>query len=103
MSTYGFGPAVQRWGGFLSDSVLVPYADHMLVAVPDALTSTAVASASDNISDAWRAVGPQLAAEPGSPVLIVHAERSPQFETHETLALKTSIPCRGRPAGNAQC
>jgi hypothetical protein len=54
--------------------------------VPVGLDPAAVASASDNISDAWRAVGPQLAAEPGSPVLIVHAERSPQLETHETPA-----------------
>jgi alcohol dehydrogenase len=71
MSTYGFGPAVQRWGGFLSDLVCVPYADHMLVPVPAGLEPAAVASASDNISDAWRAVAPQLAAEPGAPVLIV--------------------------------
>jgi threonine dehydrogenase-like Zn-dependent dehydrogenase len=71
MSTYGFGPAVHRWGGFLSDSVLVPFADHMLVAVPDGLAPAAVASASDNISDAWRAVGPALAEEPGAPVLVV--------------------------------
>ena len=71
MSTYGFGPAVQRWGGFLSDSVLVPYADHMLVAVPEALEPAAVASASDNISDAWRSVGPALEGEPNAPVLVV--------------------------------
>jgi alcohol dehydrogenase len=71
MSTYGFGPAVDRWGGFLSDIVVVPYADHMLVPVPAGLKPAAVASASDNISDAWRAVGPQLGAEPGAPVLIV--------------------------------
>jgi threonine dehydrogenase-like Zn-dependent dehydrogenase len=71
LSTYGFGPAVHRWGGFLSDCVLVPYADHMLVAVPDGLASAAVASASDNISDAWRSVGPALAEEPSAPVLVV--------------------------------
>ncbi len=71
MSTYGFGPAVQRWGGFLSDSVLVPFADHMLVAVPEELEAAAVASASDNISDAWRTVGPALEEEPGAPVLVV--------------------------------
>ena len=35
MSTYGFGPAVERWGGFLSDLVCVPYAEHMLVPLPD--------------------------------------------------------------------
>jgi len=71
MSTYGFGPAVERWGGFLSDSVLVPFADHMLVALPDALEPVAVASASDNISDAWRSVGPPLGEEPNAPVLVV--------------------------------
>ena len=67
MSTYGFGPAVERWGGFLADSVCVPYAEQMLVPVPDALDSAAVASASDNISDAWRAVAPALEREPGGP------------------------------------
>jgi alcohol dehydrogenase len=71
MATYGFGPAVTRWGGFLSDSVLVPFAEHMLVPVPDTLSSAAVASASDNISDAWRSVGPPLDSEPGAPVLVV--------------------------------
>ncbi len=71
MSTYGFGPAVEQWGGFLSETVCVPYAQHMLVPVPDGLASAAVASASDNISDAWRTVAPALAAEPGAPVLVV--------------------------------
>jgi threonine dehydrogenase-like Zn-dependent dehydrogenase len=71
MSSYGFGPAVERWGGFLSDVVCVPYAEHMLVPVPAGLEPASVASASDNISDAWRTVGPPLAARPGAPVLVV--------------------------------
>ena len=71
MSTYGFGPTVERWGGFLSDLVRVPYADHMLVPVPEGLEPAQVASASDNISDAWRAVAPPLDADPGAPVLVV--------------------------------
>jgi len=71
MSTYGFGPAVARWGGFLADSVLVPYAEHMLVPLPDGLAPAAVASASDNIADAWRSVAPSLAEEPGASVLVV--------------------------------
>jgi threonine dehydrogenase-like Zn-dependent dehydrogenase len=71
MSTYGFGPAVERWGGFLSDLVCVPYAEHMLVALPEGLEPSAVASASDNISDAWRAVAPALAEDPGAGVLVV--------------------------------
>ena len=71
MSSYGFGPAVERWGGFLSDVVCVPYAEHMLVPVPAGLEPAAVASASDNISDAWRAVAPALAEQPGADVLVV--------------------------------
>jgi threonine dehydrogenase-like Zn-dependent dehydrogenase len=71
MSTYGFGPAVKRWGGFLADEVRVPYARHMLVALPVGLAPAALASASDNIPDAWRAVGPALAEEPGAQVLVV--------------------------------
>ncbi len=71
MSTYGFGPAVERWGGFLSERVCVPHAQHMLVPVPEGLSSAAVASASDNISDAWRAVAPPLSEEPGGAVLVV--------------------------------
>jgi alcohol dehydrogenase len=71
MSNYGFGPAVERWGGFLSDVVCVPYAEHMLVPVPAGLDPAAVASASDNISDAWRTVAPALAEHPGADVLVV--------------------------------
>jgi threonine dehydrogenase-like Zn-dependent dehydrogenase len=71
MSTYGFGPAVERWGGFLSDVVCVPYAEQMLVPVPAGLDPAAVASASDNIGDAWRAVAPALSDEPGGSVLVV--------------------------------
>jgi alcohol dehydrogenase len=71
MSTYGFGPAVEQWGGFLSDLVSVPYADHMLVPVPAGLQPAAMASASDNISDAWRAIAPPLEDDPGAPVLVV--------------------------------
>ncbi|HTA35971.1 MAG TPA: alcohol dehydrogenase catalytic domain-containing protein [Solirubrobacteraceae bacterium] len=71
MSSYGFGPAVERWGGFFADLVCVPYAEQMLVPLPDGVQPAAVASASDNISDAWRAVAPALADEPGAAVLIV--------------------------------
>jgi len=71
MSSYGFGPAVERWGGFLADVVCVPYAEHMLVPLPAGLEPASVASASDNISDAWRTVAPMLEREPGAPVLVV--------------------------------
>ncbi len=71
MSTYGFGPAVAEWGGFLSDLVCVPFAQHMLVALPEGLEPASVASASDNIADAWRTVAPPLEQDPGAPVLVV--------------------------------
>src|SRR5262249_14450208 len=47
-----------------------PYADAMLVSIPDGVSATTVASLSDNIPDAWRCVAPPLAERPGSPVLI---------------------------------
>lgn len=72
MATYGLGQmGGVQWGGLLADQTLVPYADAMLVPLPARVDPAAVASASDNIPDGWRAVGPQLAAEPGADVLIV--------------------------------
>jgi threonine dehydrogenase-like Zn-dependent dehydrogenase len=70
-STYGFGPHVGRWGGFLSDVVRVPFADHMLVTLPGNVPPATAASASDNIVDGWRTVGPLLEREPGAAVLVV--------------------------------
>lgn len=58
------------WGGMLSDVVRVPYADAMLAPVPDGIDPVTIASASDNIPDGWRTVGPPLAAHPGGGVLI---------------------------------
>lgn len=45
----------------MSDEVLVPYADAMLLPVPDGVQPNAIASLSDNIPDGWRAVGPYAA------------------------------------------
>lgn len=69
MATYGI-PIGENYGGFLSDSVRVPFADAMLVPIPDEVDPAAVASLSDNVPDAWRAVGPQLRANPGAEVLV---------------------------------
>ncbi|HEU4657551.1 MAG TPA: alcohol dehydrogenase catalytic domain-containing protein [Capillimicrobium sp.] len=72
-ATYGFGdgPEGTRWGGFLADLVHVPYADAMLVPVPEGLAPEVAAGVSDNLTDAYRTVGPPLAARPGAPVLVV--------------------------------
>jgi threonine dehydrogenase-like Zn-dependent dehydrogenase len=62
MAMYGMAPlAGLDGGGFMSDLVLVPYADAMLIPVPDGVDPIAVASLSDNIPDGWRAVGPYSA------------------------------------------
>lgn len=69
LSTYGL-PLGPDNGGFVSDSVRVPFADAMLVPVPEGIEPAQVASLSDNIPDAWRTVGPQLESEPGARVLV---------------------------------
>jgi len=71
LSAYGFGRAMGDFGGMVSDCLNVPHADAMLVAVPRGVSPLAVASASDNIPDGWRCVGPPLKARPGAPVLVV--------------------------------
>lgn len=75
MSTFGLGQmGGLQWGGLLADLALVPHADAMLVPLPAGMDPVAVASASDNIPDGWRAVGPQLAADPGADVFIAVAD-----------------------------
>ncbi len=71
LAAYGFGDAIGGQGGMVSDALRVPWADAMLVRVPPGVDAVAVASASDNIPDAYRTVGPQLRRTPGAPVLIV--------------------------------
>ena len=59
MAMYGMAPlAGLDGGGFMADLVTVPYADAMLIPVPDGVDPIAIASMSDNIPDGWRAVGP---------------------------------------------
>jgi threonine dehydrogenase-like Zn-dependent dehydrogenase len=70
LSMYGLPVGPQTYGGFASDAVNVPYADAMLVPIPDGVSPTAVASLSDNIPDAWRTVAGPLERAPGSAVLI---------------------------------
>jgi alcohol dehydrogenase len=77
LSMYGLGAlSGGEFGGFVSDLVRVPFADHMLLKIPPGVPAESVASLSDNIADAWRTVGPQLEAEPGADVLIVSADGS---------------------------
>jgi alcohol dehydrogenase len=71
-SMYGFGAlGGEQWGAAYSDVVRVPFANGMLVPVPTRVTAAQAANVSDNIVDAWRTVGPQLAAHPGASVLVI--------------------------------
>ncbi len=69
MAMYGL-PMGTNYGGFLSESARVPFADAMLVRVSEGVAPASVASLSDNIPDAWRTVGPHLEERPGAPILI---------------------------------
>jgi threonine dehydrogenase-like Zn-dependent dehydrogenase len=68
---YGLEPFGGPWGGFLSDVVRVPWADHMLVPLPEGIDPIAVASLSDNIPDGWRTVAPWLEQPASASVLVV--------------------------------
>ena len=70
-SCYGWGPHVQRWGGFLADVIDVPHADAMLVPLPPGMDPTRASGLGDNLVDAWRSVVPALRESPGGRVLIV--------------------------------
>src|SRR6476469_3946374 len=62
MAMYGMAPlAGLDGGGFMADLVLVPYADAMLVPIPQGVDLVSIASLSDNIVDAWRSIGPYRA------------------------------------------
>jgi len=49
----------------------VPFADGMLVRLPDGVDSVAAASVSDNLTEAYIAVSRGLVKHPGAPVLVV--------------------------------
>jgi alcohol dehydrogenase len=79
LSMYGFGIGTGHWGGAFSDELRVPYADAMLVALPDGIDPAAAASVADNVCDAYRHIGPHLPGlleeNPHTEVLIVAGVR----------------------------
>ena len=75
ISMYGFGVAGGHWGGVFSERLTVPFADAMLVALPDGVDPVAAASVADTVCDGYRHVAPHLPAvlarDPDAEVLIV--------------------------------
>lgn len=58
---YGLGEIGGDWGGALSDLVRIPFARSMLFKIPEGVSPRTLATASDNICDAYRTVAPHLA------------------------------------------
>lgn len=84
---YGLEPFGGPWGGFLSDVVRVPWADHMLVPLPDGVDPVAVASLSDNIPDGWRTVAP-FVDDPQSASVLVVAGQAPSIPIYTVAVAK---------------
>jgi threonine dehydrogenase-like Zn-dependent dehydrogenase len=70
-AAYGFGPAGGDHGGAVADRLLIPAADHLLHPAPEGIDPVALCVLPDNALDAYRAVGPPLAARPGADVTVV--------------------------------
>lgn len=74
-AAYGV-PAGGHWGGLFSEEVYVPFADAMLVPLPEGTNPLAVASASDNLTDAWVAASTPIKRYTDARVLVVGGTES---------------------------
>jgi len=103
VSMYGMGFAAGHWGGAFSDQLAVPYADAMLVALPEGIDPIAAASVADNICDAYRHIAPHLPpllqADPDTEVLIL-AATSPKTLFTPSVPLYTGLIARAYGARN---
>jgi alcohol dehydrogenase len=94
ISMYGMGMVAGHWGGALADELAVPYADAMLVPLPDGVDPIAATSIADNIADAYRHVAPHLPAlladDPETEVLIV-GEPGPRSAFGSSVPLYTAL------------
>ena len=71
-AAFGLKPSCGReFGGALSEAMYIPFADFMLVKLPDGIDPLSVASFPDNVADGWRAVAEPLKARAGASVLVV--------------------------------
>ncbi len=103
ISMYGMGVTAGHWGGAFSDQLAVPYADAMLVALPDGIDPIAAASVADNVCDAYRHVAPYLPLllqkDPSAEVLILAATIRKTLFT-ASLPLYTGLIARAYGARN---
>jgi alcohol dehydrogenase len=102
---YGMGLVGGLWGGAFAEQLAVPYAEAMLVRLPDDIDPLAAASVADNICDAYRHIAPHLPAllseDPGIEVLIIAATRQP-FYFSPSLPLYVGLIARAFGAGHVR-
>ena len=71
-TAFGLGPhGGVDLGGALAELVRVPWADVMLIPLPEGMDPVVAAGIPDNVSDGYRCVAAPLAERPGAPVLVV--------------------------------
>ncbi|MDF3832742.1 alcohol dehydrogenase catalytic domain-containing protein [Cupriavidus basilensis] len=71
LANYGLGPAGGDWGGGMSDRLLVPFADGMLVPVPAGVSAIDCAAVGCNLVDTYRTIAPFLANYDRPSVLVL--------------------------------
>lgn len=75
-AVYGMKPICgEEFGGALSEFMHVPFADHMLVPLPEEIRPEVLAGGSDNIADAWRTVAPYMDKYEAPSVLVIGSGR----------------------------
>lgn len=103
ISMYGMGFGAGHWGGAFSDQLAVPFADAMLVALPEGIDPVAAASVADNVCDAYRHIVPHAPAllerDPEAEVLVVAAARRRTLFT-ASLPLYTCLIARAHGVRN---
>jgi alcohol dehydrogenase len=103
ISMYGMGFAAGHWGGAFSDQLAVPYADAMLLALPDGIDPVAAASVADNVCDAYRHIAPHvpslLQRDPSAEVLVI-AATTPKTLFTASLPLYTCLIARAHGVHN---
>jgi threonine dehydrogenase-like Zn-dependent dehydrogenase len=71
LAAFGLAPlSGSEFGGALSDVLRIPFADAMLVRLPEGFDPVVAAALGDNAVDGFRTVHEALSAEPGAKVLV---------------------------------